>query len=232
MEQTNIIEKIKKLLTMAKRGTMHEKEIALFKAQEMMAKYHIEQDDLLTVEERAKVVEITVDDFNCKQELYASLAFVVAKNFRCRQFMRFGGYRGAKWLSPVFMGLELDATVAAVIFRDAASYAKKESDRVAHYYYNRTGQCAGVRGEWMAGFVSGLRAGFEAQVKQSSSTAVMVIIPPEVSEAFDKLKFSKKHVEATAASRNFNNALYQAGHQSGYEFSHNRRQAALSGSEE
>lgn len=232
MEQANIIEKIKKLLNMAARATTHEKEVALFKAQEMMAKYHIEQDDLMTPEERAKVVEITVSDINCKNEIFATLSLVIAQNFRCRHFMRFGGYRGARWLSPVFMGLELDATVAAVIFKDAATYAKKESDRIAHYYYNRTGQCAGVRGEWLTGFVQGLRAGFKAQVQQSSGTALMVIIPPEVNDEYNKIRFSKKEVSSSSASRNFNDALYQAGHQSGFAFSHNRRQEALSSSEE
>ena len=223
----NIIEKIKKLLIMAEKATIHEKEVAIFKAQALMAKYHLKEEDI-DLKDKMKVIELVAYDYNVKKELYAYLAQVVAKNFRCKNF--YSGH-GNRWY-PVFMGLEIDAQVAVEIFKTAYDFAKKETERIAHYYYNRVGHCRGVREEWLHGFVNGLRDGFEAQVKISSETAIMVVLPKEVQDAYSSKEFSKGGLKFTSAERNGHSGLNQAGYQNGYELAHNRKQSALSAADE
>lgn len=229
MEQENIISKIKKLLTMAERGTVHEREIAYFKSQEMMAKYHIDRSQVIAQVEQEKVVRIPVDDINVKKAWYNQLAIVIAANFRCKTYVT---YSSKKWLTPVFMGMEVDAAVAVEIFKNAYTFARRESRLVANYYYTRTGTSEGVRGEWMIGFIKGIKDGFEAQIIKSTTTALMIIIPPMVEEEYNQIKFSKAEVSFENFSRNGSAALNRAGYQNGYDFSMGRRQAALAGSED
>lgn len=218
----NIIDKIKKLLIMGEKATIHEKEVAIFKAQALMAKYHISEQDI-NLKDQMKVVEITVYDFNVKKELYALLANIVAKNFRCRTYFKCAGNK----YYPVFMGMELDAEVAVEIFKNAYKIAKKETERIAHYYYNKIGHSRGVREEWLHGFVVGLRDGFKAQIELSSETAIMVVIPKEVDEAFSSKPFSSKGATLTSAARNGHAALNKAGYQNGYDLAYKRKQEAL-----
>ena len=222
MEQTSVIEKIKKLLNMAKRATKHEREVAYLKAQEMMAKYHIEQD-LLEESESRKVVE-TVVDLNVKLEVLALLADVIAQNFRCKNFVSF---HNRKFIRPVFLGLELDAQVASEIFKDAYKYAKNEATRVANYYYKIKGYTDGIRNDWLIGFVRGLKQGFNDQVRLSCETSLMIIVPEEVNKHFSELKFTNKPLKFKSINFNGHLNVEAAGYQNGYDYSMKRRQEAI-----
>lgn len=219
----NIISRIKKLLTMAERGTKHEKEIAFFKAQELLAKHHLSIGDVLDIN-KEKVANIIIE-VNVKKRGYCNIANIIADNFRCMLYIQ---HRGSGVVYPVFLGMETDAVVAGEIAKAALAFAKKEADRVAHYYYNKTGASAGVREEWLHGFVNGLNSGFKAQVISSSETAIMVVIPKEVDDAYKNLKFSKRRTTLTSADRNHDPNINQAGYNNGFEFANNRKQKALS----
>ncbi len=225
MEQTNIIEKIKKLLNMAKRGTKHEREVAYLKAQEMMAKHHIEMDAIEEVNAR-RVIEVVVK-LNIKSTEFAYLASVIAKNFRCENFVR---YSSKRFLMPVFLGLELDVQVASEIFKDAYNYSKTESRRTANYYYREYGFSDGVAGDWILGFIEGLEAGFKSQIELSSETSLMVIMPEEVRTEYSKRrqKFANEEVKYLTINRNGDRNIHRAGYQNGYNFSTKRKQEAIS----
>lgn len=223
MEQASVVEKIKKLLNMAKRGTKHEREVAYLKAQEMMAKYHIE-NDLLEEDKSAKVVQIVVD-LNIKSEVLAFLSSVIAKNFRCKNFV---SWSNRNFIRPVFLGLELDAQVASEIFKDAYNYAKYKASLVANYYQKTRGSSEGIRNDWLLGFVMGLDQGFKDQIQMSSDTSLMVIIPEEVNNRFQELTFSKIALNYKSANFNGHSSIKEAGYQNGYDYSMKRRQDAIS----
>lgn len=225
LSQEAIIEKVKKLLVMSKKATTHEREVAYFKAQEMMAKYHLQEADVLTVEERMKVIHAHAYGINARRDVVSSLATTIARNFRC---MVYWAWRGKQHCHMVFVGTEMDARVALAIFEDAYKFAEKEATRIADYQYNLVGTCEGVRGEWYTGFNSGLSKGFRDQIQTSESTAIMVIIPQEVKDDFHSQKFSDTVFNHIAASRNGSASLFNAGYQNGYDFSMNKRQKALS----
>lgn len=223
MQQENIVEKIKKLLNMAKLGSKHEREVAYLKAQEMMAKYHIEQD-LLEENKFIKVVEIEVK-LNVKTDVFAYLAEIIASNFKCKTYVR---HSDRRYIKPVFLGLEIDAQVASEIFKDAYTFAKNESTRVANYYYKLKGYSSGVKGDWMLGFVRGLNDGFTSQIQISKETALMIVIPEEVKYAYQEIKFSNKPLKIKSINYNGNSNIEMAGYENGYNFSMKRRQKALS----
>lgn len=223
-QNTNMIEKIRKLLVMSDRATKHEREVAWFKAQQLMAKHHIEMDQV--VGKKVEKIEGTAVAFSVKNPHILELALVIAMNFRCRLYFRTGG----RMIRPVFFGFESDVAVAVEIFKDAYTFAKAEAERIAHYYYNKTGSCAGVRDEWLHGFSKGLKLGFEAQVRSSEETALMIVIPQEVKDAYSKIKFnSNKGVQVASSRRNGDYKVRQSGEQQGFEFAHGRRQGSLEG---
>ena len=222
MEQAAVVVKIKKLLNMAKRGTKHEREVAYLKAQEMTAKYHIEQD-LLQDNESKLVVEIEVE-LNVKAEIFATLAQVIAKNFRSKFYVT---YHHKNFIRPVFLGLELDAQVASEIFKDAYKYIRSESTRIAHYYHKMRGYSNGIKDDWQLGFVQGLNDGFDAQIQSSDETSLMIIIPEEVKKSFQEMTFNGKDLTLKPISYNGHSNVKDAAYQNGYDYSMKRRQQAI-----
>lgn len=217
-----IIDKIMKLMTMAERGTTHEREIAYFKAQALMAKYHIEHDELFP-KDSEKVIEVVVR-LNVKTLAYMHLASIIASNFRCKLFTR---YFNKKYIMPVFFGLEVDAKIASEIFKDAYQFAKHESNRIASYYHYHKGSSIGVKGDWLYGFISGLNEGFNKQTATSTETALMVIVPKKVLDVFATLKFGNDKISFNRLKGNNNASIINAGFQKGLHFSNQKQQSVL-----
>lgn len=178
-DSEKIIEKIKKVLELSKNNpSENEAQAAALKAQELMAQYHITMEAVEDIKDIENIVEETIYVGGGHKWKY-SLARAVAKNFRCRHF-----YYGKSTI--VFYGYETDAKIAAqtfeYLFKIGNTKARKE--RAA---YRKQGLFTdGIYNNFCAGFVKGVESVLDKQC-----TALMIVVPKEVNEAYDGIKFSR-----------------------------------------
>lgn len=188
------IEKIRKVLELSRNNPSEEEaKSAMLKAQRLMAEYDVTMKEVEAEDESDNIVSSTVEVGMGNKWKYM-LANLIAKNFRCRFFTR----GKAKM---VFYGYETDAEIASMTFK----YLFTVGNRASTNYYNRLkkeeGVCfdgSGVRNSYLIGFVEGIKVSLEAQ-----STALMVITPQEVNEAFENLRkgFKSSHNRLSASSQ-------------------------------
>lgn len=171
MKTEKIIQTIKKVLELSKNNPSEEEaKAAALKAQELLAKYHIDMAEIEELGESDDIVEITVNVPSKKWKY--RLAHIVAKNFRCKHF-----YYGKGIL--VFYGHKTDAEVAAetykYLFNMGNIFAGREVDKV----FAKTGTSAGVYNSFVSGFCDGV-----SEVLDTQCTALMIVTPQDVVDAF------------------------------------------------
>jgi len=197
-----MVEKISNLLDLANNNpNEHEALAAALKAQELMAKYHIELADL----NHDSGVEI-VEEF-CKVEgsgpskWRARLANVIAENFCCQVYLK------ETYLNSyvVFYGYEHDARIAKEVF----SFLFNAGIRLArHEYYvaKKAGKYTKyVMNTYLLGFCQGI-----SEVLAKQCTALMVVTPQEVKDSFEEMTKGFRHVQSTMKTRR-DSDLYERG---------------------
>ena len=219
-----ILSKIKKLLVMAKGGTKHEQEVAYFQAQRLMAKYHIEMQDVRDLEKEKVITTVLDEHYNVKKSNLMQLQTIVGKNFRCRTYSTWPDKRT---LLPSFIGLETDVNVAVEVFKSAYNYAKNEANRIATKEYKIKGHSNGVRDDFIDGFVRGLTEGFRKQVEESKETALMIVTPREVVEEYEKIQFSTEVISTTKSKGNGDENIIRSGYEKGKLFAEGKEQQEL-----
>lgn len=172
MKTEKIIQTIKKVLELSKNNPSEEEaKAAALKAQELLAKYHIDMSEVEEVDETNEdIVEISVD-IPAKKWKY-TLAKIVADNFRCKHF-----YYGKKTL--VFYGHKTDAEVATETFKYLFDMGNRCAGREVDKVFIETGTSAGVYNSFVAGFCDGVS---DALAKQC--TALMLVVPQDVKDAY------------------------------------------------
>lgn len=187
-----IIEKIKKVLELAKNNpSQEEAKSAVLKAQKLMAEYHIAMSDIESVGNIDKIDEVSVMIGKGNKWKYF-LVSTISKNFRCKNY-----YNSKE--EVVFYGYKNDAIIASETFKFLFDFGKKTS--ASYYnklrnksiktkgYFNGTG----IKNSFLYGFVNGVKDVLERQ-----STALMIIVPIEV---------ENKYIEKTSGWKNFNCSL-------------------------
>ena len=205
-----VIEKIKKLLATAndKGATENEAQVALLKAQELMAKYDIEVEysDEETIEYSR---EICVHRYNAGYRV--PLGQVIAKNFRCRIMITRGNI--------TFFGRANDARIAKEVFEYAYEFAMKEGNRLENKAYKEKGTAKGVHSSYTFGFVAGLKEALDAQC-----TALMIVTPPDVNEKFtDIIAGCSVYKGGARTTNNLDHDAYMSGKQDGRTVMNGRR---------
>lgn len=177
--QERIIEKIKKVLELSRKNPSEEEaKAAALKAQQLMAEYHITMREIDDIDDVEKIVERHVSVKAGKKWKY-QLASIVAKNFRCRYFMY-----GSKII--VFYGYETDATIAAETFTYLFTVGNKAAKRYIGTLYKEAhdnGEFwdgSGVINNFLIGYMGGIK-----EVLDKQCTALMIVTPKEVHEAYD-----------------------------------------------
>lgn len=174
MENTDsvIIGKIQKLLALGKKNpNENEAQEAILKAHELMAEFGIET----IIDENPKITYVReFCEHRGNREFRKMLAGVIAPNFRCRHF-----YQGGQ---VVFFGHTGDAKIAKEVFEYAYSFAYKESNRLAAQFRKDGYRSDGVINSYALGFICGLKEKLGEQ-----STALMVIVPPDVKDKYDEI---------------------------------------------
>lgn len=183
-----ILNKIKNLLDLANNNPNENEAIAAaLKAQELMAKYNIELDQLDSKKETREIVKEVYYQSN-KHEMKkwkVGLAAIIAQNFRCKVY-----FIGGK--DVVFYGYKEDAKIALQVF----TYLYEIGNKFAVRYYNKCKkegrETRGVMNTYLIGFRDGA-----AEVLGKQCTALMIVTPKEVTESFDEMTKDWKTTNAT-----------------------------------
>ena len=197
MDNTKIIDKIKKLLALGEHNpNENEAQSAILKAHEMMAAHGI---SAVSTDE-----DISYSTESCEhkgdRKFRRNLAAIIAPNFRCHNYLSDG--------RVMFFGRSNDAKIAKEAFEYAYAYAYRESNRLYAEYRKRGLNARGVVNSYAIGFVRGLKEKLDAQ-----STALMVIIPPDVDSEYDELgkKLNLRTSSFKLSTSRANGAAYNQG---------------------
>lgn len=183
-----ILNKIKNLLDLANNNPNENEAIAAaLKAQELMAKYNIELDQLDDKKETREIVK-EIYHQSSKHEMKKwkiGLAAIIAQNFRCKTY-----FLGGK--DVVFYGFKEDAKIALEVF----TYLYEIGNKFAVRYYNKCKkegkETRGVMNTYLVGFRDGV-----AEVLEKQCTALMIVTPKEVTESYDEMSKGWKKMKST-----------------------------------
>ena len=190
-----IINKIQNLFDLSNNNSNeHEAIAAAMKAQELMAKYHIEMSQLEgdNCEEMYKAVYENTSKHEMKN-WKTRLARVISRNFCCKFYLITHG-RGN--MDVVFYGYKRDAIIALETF----TFLYESGNKFAVRYYNKCKKnhedTKGVMNTYLEGFVAGIK-----DVLDKQCTALMIIVPKEVEDSYAEMSkgFQSKSTKINAA---------------------------------
>jgi len=201
-----ILNKIKNLLDLANNNPNENEAIAAaLKAQELMAKYNIELDQLEDKKETREIVR-EVYRQSGKHEMSKwrlGLAYIIAKNFRCKTY--FIGRQN----DVVFYGFKEDAKIALQVF----TFLYETGNKFAVRYWNKCKkegkETRGVMNTYLVGFRDGV-----AEVLEKQCTALMIVTPKEVTESYNEMSKGWK-IANTALSISGDTNAYSSGKSDG-----------------
>lgn len=199
MEHEKVIQTIKKVLALSKNNPSEgEAKMAAKKAQELLAKYHIDLAEIegIDLDKVDEIDEVRVE-LQAKKWKY-DLASIVADNFRCRHF-----YYGKSTL--VFYGHKTDATIAAETFKELFNIGNICAGREVDKVFKETGTSAGVYNSYVLGFCHGLR---EALAEQCQ--ALMLVVPEDVKTSFDERSKNFKNMKSAGLNTVYNKSCRDA----------------------
>lgn len=171
--EEKIIQTIRKVLELSKNNPSEEEaKAAALKAQELLAKYHIDVREVedLDMDSLESIEEVRVS-IPAKKWKYR-LARIVADNFRCKHF-----YVGKSIL--VFYGHKTDADVAAETYKYLFDVGNRLAGRAVDKVFGETGTSANVYNSFVAGFCAGIEEALAEQCK-----ALMLVIPEDVNTSY------------------------------------------------
>lgn len=120
VEKDRILRRVKSLLKVAEgEANMEESHTAFLQAQRMMVKYGVDPSEITDDEAMKKVFERAGSDYKRLYWYERKLANIVAKNFRCKNFLRWVRMEGKvqKQYRVEFMGLESDVELASAMYK-------------------------------------------------------------------------------------------------------------------
>lgn len=181
-----MLKKIENLLALAGNNPSENEAIAAaLKAQELMAKYNIELVDLEGQTTKQTIVqEMYTPKANCHyvRKWRYQLSLIIAKNFCCKTY-------SIGRDSIVFYGYEKDAKIAVEVFK----FLFETGNKLANRYYlkcKKEGRdTKGVLNTYLVGFCDGIK-----EVLDKQCTALMIVVPKEVQEAYAEHSKGFKHL--------------------------------------
>lgn len=168
MAEKNIISKIEKLLALAGNNPSEaEAQVAMLKAQKLMAEYNLDMAQFKDQpqEKKEAVTEYFKGYHNTGWAI--SLAKVICDNFRCN-LLRASGY------GLVFVGLKEDVAICKAVFSFAAKTLDKNMMKLRRQYRKQGLPTDGISGDYAAGFIAGLKAKYKEQVEENNWGLVLV----------------------------------------------------------
>ena len=216
MMNQKIVEKIKKLLSLANSNNKNEALSSMAKARKLMAKYKIEMSEIkeLDNEDKEKIIK---DSFgvthNGRQIWKSSLSRIIADNFGCYCYIDID--KNIK-----ILGKETDVTVVQQLILFGINIVEKETDKLVKEYKKRKQNTRGLVKEYGLGFVAGVKKKFEEQ-NISDECSLMVIKAEDVTKEFESLHCRKRNNRSRRYSEHED--AYNKGYKEGKQFSANGR---------
>lgn len=168
----NLIQKLFNLGDKERNNSDQEAELAILKAQKLMAEYDISIEEIKEEKEPEYSHEMCEHKWNYGYRI--PLANVLAKNFRCEL------YEMGK--SIVFMGRKVDATICRQTFEFAYKYIMKRGNQEYNRRYEMGYTTRGVFNSYAQGFIIGLKKSLDEQC-----IALAIVTPPDVTAKFKEM---------------------------------------------
>lgn len=182
-----VIQKLFNLGDKNRNDSDQEAELAILKAQKLMAKYDISIEEVQ--EEKGPEYSQEVCEHKWDYGYRVPLASILAKNFRCELFM--------KGKNIVFMGHKMDAAICKQTFEFAYKYIMKQGNREYNRRYEMGYTTRGVFNSYAQGFLAGLKKSLDEQC-----VALAIITPPDVTAKFKEMSegWKEKHTKMGRAT--------------------------------
>ncbi len=204
MDREAVRRKIKNLLALAESDNENEALAAVQAARKLMMKYHIsveEEKGKEGIQKNIAVKELRFKRMPMKWH-HLMLAWILAKNFRCRTFCR-----PKPVICTCFLGFEEDAHAALMLME----YLVRFMEQGAAAYRGSKSQEYG----WRDGFCVGVDDTFKEQDREEPGYEIMAAVPREVNEAFETLKLMKKSGSRPTDHMALDGAAFSSGKISG-----------------
>ena len=178
----------------------HEAKAAILKAQELMAKYGIQD---VGKENDIKYISLT-----CKhtgnRSFRRPLAQIIASNFRVKNNLRN--------MQVTFFGRENDVLTAKQAFEYTYAFICRESGRICRKMRENFQDTTGVVNSYSMGFCQGLKEKLDAQ-----SVALMVVTPSDVTKKFEEFTQGFGRSKYRISTAGFSRSIYERGRKDGWE---------------
>lgn len=177
-----IIEKIQNLLDLSNNNpNEHEALAAALKAQELMAKYNIEINEISHADE--EIVEESYElGRSHNHKISGRFANIIARNFCCKTYTSVSrSWRGGSTTYIVFYGYKRDAKIATQVFK----YLFETANRLANNYYQKAYKNGDYTKNLKSSYMYGFSEGMDS-VLSKQCTALMLVVPQEVEEAYNE----------------------------------------------
>ena len=227
MDISVVKEKIKKLLALSEDTKFDaESYSALQKAQELMAKYKLEESDIKEEDKKRVCIrkKTTLHYGSRSSDHYMNeLADIIADNFCCVNYL--SRPRGSKTYYICFMGFSEDVEIACDVLYAANSAIIRGYNRVykeASKEYGLDYLPAKIFNPLKVGYIEGYLAGLknvlDAQKEKNQEWGLVLVAPQEAKKFVGELEsFSINHTTY------YDNTYYDAGYSDGNKFQLNEK---------
>lgn len=222
--------KLKKILAMIDGATSEgEARAASLALQRLLAANDMTIEDIDLADDAPEVNESAEDLGKRVPEWVKLLAYVIAKNYRCRYYMQtshgaydyWAGRRPVTGTRFVFVGESQYAVVASGCFR-ATKHAiencfKKFCNMRSKQDGTKIGRRAGVKNSYCLGFIEGLESSYREQLEQDETMALAIVVPESVTRYMDE-ELNLKKMKRQPITVSSDKSVGDAGRVDGYGF--------------
>ena len=216
MEKTEIMNKINKLLKLAKSSNENEAKAAMLRVQELLMKNKLTMAEVKNAPEDSKVLESESCISYTKGRWKSYLATVIAENFNCCTFTRLirQGYNKVTKVI-YFIGKEEDITVCNATIGYAVECITEEVKKLKKQYKKDGQSVAGLELDYASSFINGLKESFKEQVESNKDTWGLVVQTPE-----EVLKvYNAKNIKTSSLKiRSYDDKVSSKGYNDGKNF--------------
>ncbi len=223
MNEENVLNKIKKLLTMASRSENEgESQNAMLMAQKLMAKHGIEQSEAERFNKKPvkEVLDLSVEKQTRLIWWKKHLSSIVSNNFRCKVYLDRNRYydeandRVRNEVLLRFIGLKEDIQIAQSVYAYAVEEIQYSADRYIKIMRKKL-RCTpkGLRNDYLRGFITGLNQKFIDQVAENNWQ--LIVVPDDaVIERVESLYLRKSAQPRIGTAQS--SGAYDQGQNDGY----------------
>jgi len=212
--ESNIVEKIKKLLSLGGSSNENESKLAMKKAQSLLAKYKLDMSDIDKKESTNIKYEFT-NISSTRSTWRLMVADLIADNFACYTVLN----RNGRKTLIAFLGEKDDVEICKITFEYALDCVKSNLRKLQYKHWKEfhNNNNKGMTTDYTMGFYSGLKQMFDLQKEQNQEWGLVLQKSENVTNEYDKLTSTK----STKAISYRQNKIYDMGIKHGKEFSIN-----------